>query len=375
VRRATISSTMSSPMPHSLSHTPFESEDNADSRPATPNLIKDIQLSEESDSDNSVEVEPASDAEDDEEMMVTGGGAEDEDDKDFIKGDFVPGGAGHVIELGGMRYDMNAENPLAEVVIQLKSTNAPTPTTPSTPSQVVPPQGYTFIQPNQGQLGQLGHNQMANIMIPVSMAQGMTGMTLQSPTTQQKAKPRFVTTQNKKTIRMATTPHQGGSLLGTNQTYIKTTDGQVLILAQPGTPTTPNATSSKSVIQIAPSKAVTPLTKTPQKIKEATPRNLKMVSIDFFGAQQTPKQKKLNTPSQVGHLSLAASGSGAVSAVSQAIKPARNTALERLAKKAEERDNQAKMMDKPNEEEIDGGGGGVKSSLDELTEALNSPEA
>ena len=100
VRRATISSTMSSPMPHSLSHTPFESEDNGDSRPATPNLIKDIQLSEESDSDNSVEVEPASDAEDDEEMMVTGGGAEDEDDKDFIKGDFVPGGAGHVIELG-----------------------------------------------------------------------------------------------------------------------------------------------------------------------------------------------------------------------------------------------------------------------------------
>ena len=125
---------------------------------------------------------------------------------------------------------MNADNPLAEVVIQLKSTNAPTPTTPSTPSQVVPPQGYTFIQPNQGQLGH--QHQMANIMIPVSMAQGMTGMTLQSPSTQQKAKPRFVTTQNKKTIRMATTPHQGGSLLGTNQTYIKTTDGQVLILGK-----------------------------------------------------------------------------------------------------------------------------------------------
>ena len=101
VRRATISSTMSSPMPHSLSHTPFESEDNGDSRPATPTMNnKEVQLSEESDSDNSVEVEPASDAEEDEDDEMEVAKDDDEDDKDIIKGDFVPGGAGHVIELG-----------------------------------------------------------------------------------------------------------------------------------------------------------------------------------------------------------------------------------------------------------------------------------
>ena len=127
---------------------------------------------------------------------------------------------------------MNAENPLGEVVIQLKSTATPTtPVTPSQSQQQVPPQGFTFIQPNQG----IGHQQMANIMIPVSMAQSMTGMTLQSPSTQQqqKTKPRFVTTQNKKTIRVATAAHTGGHttpLISTNQTFIKTTDGQMLIL-------------------------------------------------------------------------------------------------------------------------------------------------
>ena len=90
-------------------------------------------------------------------------------------------------------------------------------------------------------------------------------------------------------------------------------------LAQPGTPTTP--TSSKSVVQIAPTKSQMP--KTPKSVKKATPRNLKMVSIDFFGAQK-PKKVVANQP------------------VTPTAKPVRNTALERLAKKAEERDNQAK---------------------------------
>ena len=63
--------------------------------------------------------------------------------------------------------------------------------------------------------------------------------------------------------------------------------------------------------------------KTPKSVKEATPRNLKMVSIDFFGAQK-PKKVVANQP------------------VTPTAKPVRNTALERLAKKAEERDNQAK---------------------------------
>ena len=64
--------------------------------------------------------------------------------------------------------------------------------------------------------------------------------------------------------------------------------------------------------------------KTPKSVKEATPRNLKMVSIDFFGAQ---KPKKVVAPA---------------GSVTPTAKPVRNTALERLAKKAEERDNQAK---------------------------------
>ena len=64
--------------------------------------------------------------------------------------------------------------------------------------------------------------------------------------------------------------------------------------------------------------------KTPKSVKEATPRNLKMVSIDFFGAQ---KPKKVVAPP---------------GSVTPTAKPVRNTALERLAKKAEERDNQAK---------------------------------
>ena len=70
-----------------------------------------------------VEVEPTSEAEPD--------SIDSDDDRDIVRGDFVPGGAGHVIELGGMRYDLNAENPMEEV-IQLKST-PPAPVTPQTP--------------------------------------------------------------------------------------------------------------------------------------------------------------------------------------------------------------------------------------------------
>ena len=84
------------------------------------------------------------------------------------------------------------------------------------------------------------------------------------------------------------------------------------------------------MVQIAPSK--TPVSKTPKSNKEATPRNLKMVSIDFFGAQTT-KSKKVSqhqgTP-----------------VAQQPKQPTRNTALERLAKKAEERDNQLMQSSK-----------------------------
>ena len=76
------------------------------------------------------------------------------------------------------------------------------------------------------------------------------------------------------------------------------------------------------MVQIAPSK--TPVSKTPKSNKEATPRNLKMVSLDFFGAQPKKSKKVIQTP-----------------VVQQPQKqPIRNIALERLAKKAEERDNQ-----------------------------------
>ena len=119
--------------------------------------------------------------------------------------------------------------------------------------------------------------------------------------------------------------------------------------------------------------------KTPKSVKEATPRNLKMVSIDFFGAQ---KPKKVVAPA---------------GSVTPTAKPVRNTALERLAKKAEERDNQAKgsfffenasfyrflakmetslsaetKVEQRSESEPKAE---TKSSLDELAESLNSPES
>ena len=98
----------------------------------------------------------------------------------MIRGEFVPGGAGDTIDLGGFIYNITAEDPMGQEVINLNKHVTPTIQQPT--------QTFTFIQAQGVQSGTSNHGPMIlnqshasnlnqNVIgIPVSLAaSGISG--------------------------------------------------------------------------------------------------------------------------------------------------------------------------------------------------------
>ena len=98
----------------------------------------------------------------------------------MIRGEFVPGGAGDTIDLGGFMYNITAEDPMGQEVINLNKHVTPTIQQPT--------QTFTFIQAQGVQSGGSNHGPMIlnqshasnlnqNVIgIPVSLAaSGISG--------------------------------------------------------------------------------------------------------------------------------------------------------------------------------------------------------
>ena len=98
----------------------------------------------------------------------------------MIRGEFVPGGAGDTIDLGGFIYNITADDPMGQEVINLNKHVTPTIQQPT--------QTFTFIQAQGVQSGASNHGPMIlnqshasnlnqNVIgIPVSLAaSGMSG--------------------------------------------------------------------------------------------------------------------------------------------------------------------------------------------------------
>ena len=98
----------------------------------------------------------------------------------MIRGEFVPGGAGDTIDLGGFMYNITAEDPMGQEVVNLNKHVTPTIQQPT--------QTFTFIQAQGVQSGGSNHGPMIlnqshasnlnqNVIgIPVSLAaSGISG--------------------------------------------------------------------------------------------------------------------------------------------------------------------------------------------------------
>ena len=85
---------------------------------------------------------------------------EEDDDDGVIRGEFVPGGAGDIIDLGGCMYNIAAEDPMGQEIIHLSQSHSQLQDKPVIPTAIA----FTLQQPATAMVNN------GTSFIPVSLA-------------------------------------------------------------------------------------------------------------------------------------------------------------------------------------------------------------